>query len=119
MKTRAEEEAEFEKDVQELAEGMTGLKGCFSWMAWEAGDETGRQAVVWMRGKFEAGRCYTVRQEGKSGVVMRVVEETGVDVEMRNTGAAVALVQNVSAGAVEDMCAGSRTVAAKKAKLEK
>ena len=40
-----------------------------------------------------------------------------VDIEMRNTGgAAVGSGQNVSAGALESTAAGSRTVAAKKAR---
>jgi len=159
VKTR--EEAEFEKDVGELAEKLTGMTGKFSRMAWEAGDggDKGRQAVVWMRGKVEAGRCYTVRQLGKKAVVMRVVEETGADsevvevkyvkggveqtawmkkskvlagiesgtwkltavggvgveIEQRSEGAARGLVENVSAGALESMVAGSRVVPAKRA----
>ena len=77
LSTRAEEEAEFEKTVKELAEGFTGLKGGFVWMTWVEGDEKGRQAVVWMHGNFTGGRCYTVRAAGGSGVVMRVEREDG------------------------------------------
>jgi hypothetical protein len=71
--TRAAEEADFEKDVQELVEWATGLTGQgFTRMAWEAGGEKGRRAVVWMHGNFTGGRVYTVTVAGGSGVEMRV-----------------------------------------------
>ena len=70
--TRAEEEADFEKDVEELPERLTGLKGGFTRMACLEGDEKGRQAVVWMHGNFVGGRCYTVTVPGGTGVVMCV-----------------------------------------------
>ena len=67
-----------------------------------------------------AGGGWEWATQSERELMEKVRREAGVEIEMRNTGGAPGgIAENIFNAALEDMCAGSRIVPAKKARVEK